>query len=743
MTVSAWLERWLPGGSSRRTATTTAAVFVLTALVANWLLPRPTPAAILVRGVLAGCTTAMLAAGLVLVYRSARIVNFAQAAMGGAAAYLFKALVDFIGVPFFLAFPVVVVGAALAGLLINGLFIQRFFTAPRLVLTVVTIVLADFLRNSDRFVNAIPGIGSAARTVRGASGLQASRVKLPFSDFGIQISAITFGFGAAFTLVLTVLALGGLALFLRKSRLGTAVRGAASNADRALSLGINVRQLSAVVWTISGLLSGLALVTFDINGVAASGGSFALIIRPLAAAVLARMSSIPVAVAAAFGLSILEAATTWSFATGPAVDVGLLLVIGFSLLTQRRRWVRSEEGSPSSWEGTKEIRPIPKELTVVAGVRRARVLLISIAIAVATVFPFAMPNAQTNLASLIFIQALVALSLVVLTGWAGQVSLGQFALVGLAAVAGGNLTGSAGLSFWVTLPLVGVGVAGVAALLGLPALRMQGSFLAVSTLAFAAATQAVLFETAAIERFIPTRVYRPSFLSMSFTSERGYYFLCLGFLVLTAFVVARLRRSRPGRVFIALRDNGAGVESFGIPSTRTRLVAFALSGAICGIAGVLFVHHQRALDAGSFDPVVSVEVFIMAMIGGVTSVAGALLGAVYVGVAGFLIGNELFRTIVTSGGLLVLLVVAPGGLAGLAAAARDAGLRIVAMRRQIPVPSLFADADYEAIRTQRAPLVPPVPFRGLEVIPATRRYTGQSELHGQRARRAVVEGVSS
>ncbi|HZQ26218.1 MAG TPA: branched-chain amino acid ABC transporter permease, partial [Acidimicrobiales bacterium] len=338
-------------------------------------------------------------------------------------------------------------------------------------------------------------------------------------------------------------------------------------------------------------------------------------------------------------------------------------------------------------------------------------------------------DAQANLGSVIFIRALVALSLVVLTGWAGQVSLGQFAFVAVAALVGGHLTAVTGVSFWLALPLVTALGAGLAVVVGLPALRVRGAYLAVTSFLFAVAVQSVVF-SGFFKRFGPERVYRPQFLFVSFASERNYYFLCLAFVVAAAWMVSRLRASRPGRVLIALRENEPGVQSFGIPAARTRLSAFALSGALASVAGMLFVHHQRALDQTSFPATASIEMFVMAMIGGISSVPGALLGAAYLGIANLVIPNALLRNVATSGGLLALLVFAPGGLAGIAASVRDSGLRIVATRRGIAAPSLFADGDYEAMVARRAPLVDPLPYRGLEAIPPERRYTRASVFHG-------------
>lgn len=705
------------------------ALVVLTQIV----LPKSTPAGIVLLGVVSGASSALLAASLVLVYRAARVVNFAAAALGGAAAYLCFSLVAYFGWPFLLALPLALAGGGLTGFLVDAAFVQRFFTAPRLVLTVLTVVLARLLSDSAGIFEFIPAFGNAARSFTGRQQADAGRIRLPFEDLGFALHPLRFESGTPIAIVLCLVGLTGLGVFLRRSRLGTAVRGAAVNAERAQSLGINVRMLSSVVWTIAGLLAATALIADGVAGTFAAR-SFApqLLLAPLAAAVLARMSSIPVAVAAAFGIGILEQSVLWSFPRAAFLDLVFLVLIAGGLLSQRMRATRSESGPATSWEAAKEIRAVPRELLAVAGVRRARRSLVAAALVLVLVFPFATSNAQVNLAGLILIQGIVALSLVVLTGWAGQVSLGQFGLVAVAAVLAGHLTANLHLTFWIALPVVVAATAGLAALLGVPALRVPGPFLAVVTLAFAVAVQSGLFTGDSFARVIPDRVNRPQLFFWSFASERSYYFLCLAMLVLAATVVSRLRRARPGRMMIALRENPAGVQSFGISLLRGRLVAFAVAGGLCGLAGVLFAHHQRAIDASSFGAAVSVDMFVMAMIGGISSVTGALLGASYVGIANFVITDAVFQNLVTSGGLLILLFVAPGGLAALVTSARDAALRIVATRQGITAPSLFADSELRAMQDKRAPLAAAAPNRGLDAIPASRRYSRPSRHHGPR-----------
>lgn len=730
------LARTLPAGSGRRTAASSAAAFVVLLVASQLVLPRATPNGVLLRGVVLGASEALLAAGLVLIHRSARIVNFSQAAIGGLGAFACFRLVGFLDWPFAAGFVVALGLGAVTGVLVDLLVVQRFFSVPRLVLTVGTIVMASIVGSLSGLIDRIPAVGRAARSLENAATATSGRMPTPFAEWTFDVAPFTFGFPAVLTGAVTALALGGVGLLLRATSLGTSIRAASENADRALLLGVNVRVLSTVVWTVAGVLSAAALTLHAVNEGANTLAGFRpeLLVVPLAAAVIARMESIPVAAVAAVAIEMAQQAVFWSYPRSSVMDLALLGLIAGALLLRRRRVSRSEDHAASSWEVTKELRPVPREFDAVPGVRRAARALTALALLAVVVFPFASSPSQTNLGGLIFIQAIVALSLVVLTGWGGQVSLGQFALVAVGAVAGAHLTGTVGLDFFVALPVVAVLTGGFAALVGLPALRIHGTFLAVTTLVFAVAVQQTLFGSTFFERFIPDRVERPRLLFVSFVSERGYYFLCLVSLVVTAWIVTRLRRSRPGRVLIALRENEPAVQAAGVDAVRTRLVAFALAGAMCGVAGMLFVHHQRAVDPASYGADTSVAIFIMAMIGGITSVTGALLGAAYIGIAEFVIADPATRQLAGSGGLLLLLYLAPGGLASVATSIRDAGLRIVASRRQLVVPSLFEDVDAAALLARRVPLAERIPGAGLEAIPRTRRYRRDSELHEAGAR---------
>src|SRR5256714_5249329 len=207
------------------------------------------------------------------------------------------------------------------------------------------------------------------------------------------------------------------------------------------------------------------------------------------------MRSLPTTVFAAVAISIVTQATQFSLDKDKAlVDFGLLVVIAVGLLVQQRKSLRGGDEVASAWQASEELRPIPKALLTVASVGITRRVLVVLGLLVVAIYPFVASTGQTNLGGIIALNAIVALSLVVLTGWAGQVSLGQFAFVAVGAVLGGALTAKVGLSFWLAVPLASILTATFAVVVGLPALRIKGLFLAVTTFAVAVAVPSLLFQ---------------------------------------------------------------------------------------------------------------------------------------------------------------------------------------------------------------------------------------------------------
>jgi branched-chain amino acid transport system permease protein len=311
------------------------------------------------------------------------------------------------------------------------------------------------------------------------------------------------------------------------------------------------------------------------------------------------------------------------------------------------------------------------------------------------------------------------MSLLVLTGWAGLVSLGQFAFAAVGAWA----AAASGLPFLVAVPLGALAGAVLAVLVGLPALRLRPLTLGISTLTFAAAVPTVLLNRDALGGALPDELSRPLVLGISLDDQRSFYFLAMAVLVLVIGAVTGLRRSRTARVLLAARDNEAAAQSFGIGVLRARLQAFALSGGIAAFAGALFAYQQAGVKAESFGITASLLVFGFTVIGGLGSIGGPPAGFAVLAVLSLTLSTKpAWFADATGLGGIVLLLAAPGGIAQLLLDLRDGVLRRIARRNGIAVPSL----DRTRASEQRtAPIVPKTGPRGGAVfVPVRYALTG-------------------
>jgi branched-chain amino acid transport system permease protein len=735
-----------------RAALLSGGLVALLLVVTQLLLPgdagpsRGTPAAILFSGIVNGFATALIAAGIVVVYRTIRIINFAQSALGVFGASFCFELVRWTSVPFPIALVLGVALGALMGVAFDLIFGRRFFSAPRIVLTVLTItatgVLAAQIGTLATKLPIFPN--QSERSIEDLAGVRSLQPFLPFSGFDFHIGGLNleFHFAEVLTIELAIIALVLVGLFFRYTRVGVAVRALAENADRAALLGISVGTVSTVIWALSGALSatgGILLGSLTTPGVVVGLGASALtLFGPLAAAVLARMRSIPVAAAASIGLSVIATAFQYSYPDLAALTTVLFLaVIVTGLLLQRRRGGRSEESGGVSWEAVEETRPVPKELAGVSTVRYARIGIIAFFVGLVLLWPFVATSFLLELGSVVAIQTIIYLSLVVLTGWAGQISLAQYAFAAVGGVVAASLTARVGVPFWFAVPMATAFSGLFAAVVGIPALRIKGLFLAVPTLALAFTIESVLFEDRYFGWLLPgSGVDRPSLFLLDFEDNRSMYYLCVASAALAVFVVVNLRRSRFGRILIALRENEANVQSFGVSAFRMKILSFAVSGAIAGFGGAIFVHQQRGVAAASFGGAASIDALVFTVFGGIGSPLGAILGSLFqFSLKQLSTTNDVLRLLVgalqNGGGTMILIFIAPGGLISLVMRLRDSVLRIIAQRRQIVVPSLFADYDPEALERRLVPLGENISGSGLAAIGPGSSFRLPSELYGE------------
>ncbi len=658
------------------------------AIVAAQLVFFPAPAGIVVRGLIVGALSALVALGMALVYRANRVVSFAQADLGALPATLVVLLVVSSGLNYFFALTIGLVGAAVLGAVVELAIVRRFFRAPRLLLTVATLGIAQLLAAGAFLLPRLWG-----------HRLFSARLEPPFS-FSFTVEPIRFGASDLLAVIAVPIAVAGMALFLRATRVGIAVRASAEDADRASLLGIPVKRLHTLVWSMAAVLAFVATVLrAGIFGLPiGSGLTFALLLRSLAALVLGRMRDLPAVAAAAVALGVLELGVSWGewrlIPTPPdaanplLLDPILAVVIVAALVLRRRPVTRADQDETATWRAAEEVRPVPQELARLPVVRFTRIGVALALVVAACGLPAVLDTGQTLKAAAVFVFGVLGLSLVVLTGWAGQVSLGQVAFFHAGAVVGAIATKEWGLDL--TLAVVAAAAVGAiaAVLVALPAARLRGFYLAVVSLAVALATSSYLLNPR-FSDWVPTgRIERPPLLGrISIESPTAIYFVCLTALVAALGALHGIRRSRTGRALIALRENERGAVAYGIDPLRARLTAVGLSGALAAWAGAVFAHHQQAIDLSSYQPGQNLAVFVMVVIGGIASVPGALLGALYLrGTDWFLTGE--WRVLATGAGVLAVLLVLPGGLGGMLTRLRDAWLRAVARRHQLDVVGL-------------------------------------------------------
>lgn len=667
------------------------------------LFDNDPPFGIFLNGLVIGGLYGLLAMGIVLIHRASRVINFAQASLGAAPAALALSLYSIENWPFWLCCLIMLIGSPLLGAGVERVVVRPFSRSPRLILTVVLIGVGSTLG----------GLQAAIPSVIAGEFRPPSSFTTPLGEVRTTIGGVVFSGNHVAAVVAVVGAAAGIAAFFRYTDIGIAVRAAAENGDRAALLGIPVRRVSMVVWALAGLLSGLGvffrapLVGLSIDGQVGP----AILLYALVAAVLARMESMPKALFVGMLLGMLDQGVY--FATGFSPNIGnamILPILLLALLVQRARGDRALDTGVATWSTAKEFKPIPLELRHLPEIRRAKAAVQAVAVLLALASPFLVPELDRFLVSKAAIYAIVGVSLVVLSGWAGQISLGQFALVGVGAAVAGGLAADANWDFFAALASAGIVGAAVAVVLGVPALRVKGLFLAVTTLAFAVNMQSYFLDRRYFGWILPEEansVLRPVIWKrIDVSSDLAFAYLSMAFLVLALFLATSLRRSRSGRVLLASRDNDRAAQGYGINLTRTRLAAFALSGFLAAMAGGLYSYLIGAVDAGTFSPQESIAVFAMAVIGGLTSLAGAIAGAIFVvGSARFLTFNQ--ALIVNGIAIYVVLRYFPGGLIEIAYRARDRYLRRVASRHEIRVPSLIAD-DLDEEHQDDEPEVPEV-----------------------------------
>jgi branched-chain amino acid transport system permease protein len=635
----------------------------------------PVPLGVWVQGLVLGLLGSLMAVGLGLTYRLNKVINFAQGDLGTAPAVLAIGLIGLSGVNYFLGLATGLVGAVLLTAIVEILVVRRFRRSPRLILTVATIGLAQLLVVVSLLIPRIWG----------QTPISSAVVNFPW-HLSWHIAPVVFTANHLVAVIASVACLVGVSLWFTKTDIGIAVQAAGDRRDRASMLGIPVGRLQSVTWIVAGVLSFVSIFfQAAILGLPLDPTyGLTALVTALAALALGNFTELPVIAASAVALGVLQQGVAWNDPTNPAIGLAVLAAVVFGAIVVRQLFHRhSDREVETTLSLAGSVRDLPDAARDLTEVKVARPAGALVAFAAACTLPLWMGPGELIRFSALVALAVVGCSIVVLTGWSGQVTLGQMSFAAV-----GGVIGAVALIDWhwdlsLALLLAGGAAAVVAVVVGLPTLRLDGMFAAVTTLAFALAASGYLLVPAEFSWIPQGQVGVPYLFGVSINSQSSVFFLCLGVLVLVLVAVQGLRHSRIGRVLRALPANQRAASGYGVHVVWAKLTAFAVSGFIAGLAGCLFLVINQQYAETSFLASASLVVFTSTAVGGLSSSLGAVLGAAIVeGSAVYLPPSwQLFPSAI---GVILVLILFPRGLAGLCYDLRDWAVKALLRRHAVP-----------------------------------------------------------
>ncbi|MCW3068570.1 MAG: transporter related protein [Solirubrobacterales bacterium] len=548
-----------------------------------------------------GALYSLASQGLIVIYRGSGVLNFALGAMGMVGVYVEWELHVEQGWPFIPAMLAGVAFSALVGALTYLLIMRPLRRVSALVRVIATLGVLTTLQ-----ALAVLRYGTIPKFV--PSELPTNVWKI---SGNIVISAdrvILLGIAAVLT--------AGLWLLYRYTRFGIATSAVAENERVASTLGWSPDRVATINWALGSAIAGFAailiapIVTLQVTVMTS------LILAATAAALVAGFRSFPLALAAGVGIGIAQTELNRYVAQpGFGESVPFIVIVAVLVLRGQAIPLRDHllQRLPSVGTGNLRLRTLIPVVIIGA-------LIIS-----------RLDPSWTEAVTITISYAIVLLSVVVLTGYAGQLSLAQFAIAGFGAFVAGRLVATTGMSF---LPALLIGVAAavpLGALFALPAVRTRGINLAIVTLGLGVAIELMIFRNPAYTgNFKGTQIGEPKLFGwniQSFSHPARYAFVTLALFILCVVVVSNVRRGASGRRLIAVRTNERAAAALGIGVPVAKLYAFALSAAIAAVGGIVLAFRLETVDYTTFTSFTSILLVGLALIGGLGYLAGALIGA--------------------------------------------------------------------------------------------------------------------
>jgi branched-chain amino acid transport system permease protein len=560
----------------------------------------------------AGSIYAIAASGLVVTYTTSGVFNFAQGAIGMIMAFLYweVRINQSWPAPIALIF-VILIAAPLLGLTLERFIMRKLVNTTLVVQLVVTIGLMFFFM----------GLATEIWDENSISPLPEF-----FADkHGIDIGNVVLTWHRFITIMVAI----GIAVFLRlllyRSRTGVAMRAVVDNRDLAGLNGAKPNRVSGLSWAIGCSMAAIAGILLAPNVGLRVDALTLFIVDAFAAAIIGRLRSLP-----------------WTFAGG--LIIGIVQSIAVNFLNLYGRWSTASTAIPAIIlfiallalpQARIELgRLAPKyrvpRVTTVRETAFGMGVLVVVVVLIINFAGFGVPD--TRRITLSILTAIIMLSLVPLTGWAGQISLAQITFVGVGAYAMAEVAGDARSLFSPGSPLGLIAAAAFAVpfgvLMALPALRLQGLYLALASMAFAVVSAPLFFSQPEVFGAGGRRIANLSFLGINFNDTNNFLVAVTVIFGALALFVVWLRRSAFGRRLIALRDSPAASATVGVNLIWTKLLVFALAAAMAGFAGGLLGMYRGTAGEMDFEMLVGIPFLLLLVVGGVGTVSGALFGGI-------------------------------------------------------------------------------------------------------------------
>ena len=597
-----------------------------------------------INGLIIGNIYALLAVGLALIFGVSHLINFAHGSVYAVGAYVGWACFTYLHLPLLPTAAIVVVACAGLGMGIERLGLRPLAGAPRIAPLLATIGISLVLDQLLQIVftpdpRALPS---------------------PLPNWRIQLGGGTIG---ALDLLIAATGLGSAAVlfgFLRFTKLGWAVRATAQDRDAARQMGVDTDAVNRTVFAIASALGGLSglLVGMYFNHIDPAM-SFQATLKGVVAQVIGGMGNVPGAIAGSLLLGLTESYGVALFGSSyrNLFSFALLLLI---LVLRPNGLFASARGMP----------PEPMTGTFIAPSRVVRVppWVVWASIVIAAAVPL-VPNIPYVLQVLTnaWLAAMLAISLTLVAGTLGQVSLGHAALLLIGAYASALLALDGGWPVWTSIPAAGVLTALIGTALVAPAFRLRSHYVSIATLGIGEIVGLVILNWESLTRgpMGITNIPELAVGSVELDSPQASYWCCLAVLVLLALMQSRVLRSHLGRTFRAIRDDDVAARAYGVNLDRYKGIAFAVGGFSAGIAGGISAHLYSYINNETFTSTVSISALTMVILGGMGNLLGAVLGAVALTALPELFrGTAEYRMLIYGVVLLLLIRFRPQGVLG-------------------------------------------------------------------------------